>query len=429
MVLFNKVDPAPNYAKLASNDPAASKKSGAAGADSFASALKVSLAASAADGETGDEITGGETAAANAASEAAQGAAEDPNYVLAPDGQTRLPVHDWKTDTTDYAERMLSQETGEGFLEFAQWRVNQAKAQGIDISGNGAQPSNTELFNQWYPSHSQPKLQNFVYDRKEGSGYYGMDSDGHWGYYLDPELTQKNPDGCWAGYKASDGGRALFTTDRGYLWPANVRDESRANQTVTLVAGAKAFEVRYNEHGYIEAVVNLSAKGVNGNDLDLPMARSADDRGVNGQDLLRAASGVDYAGPGSGVEPQDVKGADHRDWDEVMTARGRAAVSAAQTPVEPEQTVVEPEQAPAAQTQESAVPAAQTPADEPEQTSAEAVQTPVDAARAPIGMAEDAPALSAEQVNEAIRLGNLTPQVLAAYEYLFGMPYEEEERT
>lgn len=446
MILYNRVDSTPNHLKTVSNPRGAAAKGGFEGANSFASTLKASFAASDTEEDTTIDATTTDPAADASASTGADTAApsgEHTDYVLAPDGETRLRVHDWKTDSTDYVEVLRNAESNEAFVTFAQWRVNQAAAQGVDISGSGSEPSNTELYNEWYATHDrQPHA--FVYNGKEGYGYYGMDSDGHWGYYYDKELTEKIPDGNWPSYKASDGGRALFNTDNGYLWPSSARDESRAGTTVTLVAGAKAFEVEYDDLGYVKSILNLTkARGVDGRTLDLPMARSEDDRGVGGQELLRASNGVDYTGPGSGLESMEIRGADHRDWEKVMEQRGRAAVSAAeqeqteqaakavepaQTSVETAQTVQEPTQV-SAEAAQTATETTQVP-DVTEQTAAEAAPAPVDTARSPIGAAErEAPALTAEQVNEAIRLGNLTPDVLAAYEYLFGMPYEDEERA
>lgn len=240
--------------------------------------------------------------------------------ITRPDGVVQK-AFDYKYDPTDYGQKMLDSGSSAEFGHYAQQRVNQALAQERDISGSGDERSNTDLYNEWWNGYGKYKPSEFIRNGTVQQGYYGMDSDGHWGYYLDPELTQKHPDGNWDLYKASDGGQALFTTDRGYLWPANVKNESRAGQTVILAADSKAFEVKYNDQGYVESVVNLNARGVDGRNLDLPTAKSSDDRGVGGQELLRQASGVDYVGPGGATYDQ-VNAATPSDWAAIMENRG-----------------------------------------------------------------------------------------------------------
>lgn len=467
MTINSRMDAAANIAAAKEKYAIASGKTGVAGTESFSSVLRSSMAAANASGNSDDDTTtDGDATAAEQQTEEAQSTQAEQNtqaeqqYVLAPDGVTLLPVHSWETDTTDYAEIMRNAETGDAFLYYAQERVMQAQAQGIDISGNGSEPSNTEIFNEWYPVHGELRPNNFVSNGKEGVGYYGMDSDGHWGYYLDQALTQKHPDGEWDSYKASDGGQAIFDTKKGYLWPSNVRDLTRVGQTVTLVAGAKAFKVTYNEQGFPVTIINLTAtRGIDGRTLDLPTARSLDDRGVNGQELLRAASGVDYAGPGSGVEQADIKGADYEDWDAIMAQRGYAVPQRAQPmsvypgeengsgavqsaseasgqteagtsgqPVSQDSSGTT--QAAASSTQAAATPAPTvSPEDDvtkaSESTRANtAATTPAATSGTTAGTSNrtSGATLTEEQIAEAVRRGNITPEVLEAYEALFGIP-------
>lgn len=336
MTNYGITDPVLGNMNIFAGGATGGKGSGASAAEKFAAALKANLSSQ--------------------ANEAPEG------MVLAPDGATLLEEHDWETDTTDYVEVLRNAASGQAFMEYAQKRIYQAQAQGIDISGNGSEPSTPELYDEWYALHGADPGHGFhVYD-KEGFGYYGMDSEGHWGYYLDQGLTQKNPNGGWDLYKASDGGRALFDTQKGYLWPSNVRDESRAGQTVTITAGKRAFEVTYNDNGYIKTVKNLTdAQGIDGRELDLPAAMAVDDRGVNGHALLQQTNGVAYAGPGSTISPRDAKGADFRDWEAVMASGGYTppAAAAAQESSVAETAPATVEEAVPADTEEAAPAAAE----------------------------------------------------------------------
>lgn len=492
MELFNRVDSTQNNLKNMVSGTLAAGNGGGSTGDAFASTLRASMAASqtadasakpaaqapAAEVPTETLIMTSTSAAPltvspqmmtqmiNAAAQAADGQTDDAdetvdaltetlqsaesgsqlpdsttigpndeNYVIAPDGVTVLERHHWDKDTTDYVEVLRNADSGRAFVEFAQRRVLQAEAQGIDISGNGSQPSTTEIFDEWYRNHSAPVLMDFVVNAQEGQGYYGMDSDGHWGYYLDPEMTQKHPNGHWNNIKASDGGRALFDRTNGYLWPANVQDMSRAGKTVTLAIEAKAFEVTYNEKGYVERVVNLtSTRGISGYDLDLPMAKSMDDRGLNDPDLLRASNGVSYTGPGSGIAPEDIKPTGFRDWETVMKMRGYIPDSEAET------VRTESVQAEAAQPETAAAQPVSTAAEanHDNNTAArggeyapetdEAVQSLLDALDDERSAAAEAavlaePSLTPQQVMAAIDAGSLTPEVLSAYEHYFGRSY------
>lgn len=236
------------------------------------------------------------------------------NTVTRPDGVTQK-AFDWAYDPTDYAAKALGSDSAAAFNANAQSRVNQAAAQGRDISGYGSEPSNAQLYNEWWNTTGRTTPSTFkASDGTTQQGYYGMDGSGNWGYYLDPELTQKHPNGRWDDYKASDGGLALFDTSKGYLWPSQVADMSRAGQTVTLTAGQKAYAVTYNPNGTISSVVNLSNRGVDGRTLDLPTARSLNDQGAQSRDLMRQSIGVDYAGAGSGIRGVDIPAATRGDY-------------------------------------------------------------------------------------------------------------------
>ena len=90
----------------------------------------------------------------------------------------------------------------------------------------------------------------------QGSGYYGMDGEGHWGYYLDPELTQKHPNGRWGDYASSDGGYVRMGANKQPDMTA--QDLSRAGQTVILTGPGGTFRVTYNDRGYPVASVRTS---------------------------------------------------------------------------------------------------------------------------------------------------------------------------
>lgn len=236
-----------------------------------------------------------------------------------PDGVTQK-AFDYAYDPTDYASRMTGSQTSDEFSHNAQQRVNQASAQGRDISGNGIEKSNAELYQDWWnTTGSKTPVQYTGSDGQLHRGYYGMDGSGNWGYYDDPGMTQKSANGNWTDYKASDGGYAHFTTDRGYLWPSTEQDPSRAGQTVTLVGGSKAFQVTYDRNGKVSSVLNLSAtRGIDGRTLDLPTAKSLNDRGVNGPELLRQSNGISYAGAESGISQANLRGAMRDDYAALM---------------------------------------------------------------------------------------------------------------
>lgn len=250
--------------------------------------------------------------------------------VRAPNGDI-LPLHDWSTDTTDYGQLMLNAKDINAFREAAQARVNKANAQGINIL-NGDARTNEDLYNEWRAKNGyQPNYGDFVtpgigHDSitgKEGwidnagtaQGYYGMDGEGHWGYYLDPELTQKHPNGRWGDYASSDGGYVRMGANKQPDMTA--QDLSRAGQTVILTGPGGTFRVTYNDRGYPVASVRTSTDYTPG----LIPAKADNDAGVSSEDLLYLDTGHRYAGPGSDLYNQDIRAASREDYDKVMEWR------------------------------------------------------------------------------------------------------------
>lgn len=248
----------------------------------------------------------------------------------APNGDI-LPLHDWSTDTTDYGQLMLNAKDINAFREAAQARVNKANAQGINIL-NGDARTNEDLYNEWRAKNGyQPNYGDFVtpgigHDSitgKEGwidnagtaQGYYGMDGEGHWGYYLDPELTQKHPNGRWGDYASSDGGYVRMGANKQPDMTA--QDLSRAGQTVILTGPGGTFRVTYNDRGYPVASVRTSTDYTPG----LIPAKADNDAGVSSEDLLYLDTGHRYAGPGSDLYNQDIRAASREDYDKVMEWR------------------------------------------------------------------------------------------------------------
>lgn len=248
----------------------------------------------------------------------------------APNGDI-LPLHDWSTDTTDYGQLMLNAKDINAFREAAQARVNKANAQGINIL-NGDARTNEDLYNEWRAKNGyQPNYGDFVtpgigHDSitgKEGwidnagtaQGYYGMDGEGHWGYYEDPGLTKKLAKGTWDDYASSDGGYVRMD-DTGQP-DMTQRDMSRAGQTVILTSPKGTWECTYGDNGYITRRLRTSSRYTPG----LITAKADNDAGVSSEDLLYLDTGHRYAGPGSDLYNQDIRAASREDYDKVMEWR------------------------------------------------------------------------------------------------------------
>lgn len=249
----------------------------------------------------------------------------------APNGDI-LPLHDWSTDTTDYGQLMLNAKDINEFREAAQARVNKANAQGINIYGEGTARTNEDLYNEWrkrsgydpnYGSFVTPGIGHDSITGKGGwidnagtaQGYYGMDGEGHWGYYLDPGLTQKHQNGRWGDYASSDGGYVRMD-DTGQP-DMTQRDMSRAGQTVILTSPKGTWECTYGDNGYITRRLRTSSRYTPG----LTPAKADNDAGVSSEDLLYLDTGHRYAGPGSDLYNQDIRAASREDYDKVMEWR------------------------------------------------------------------------------------------------------------
>lgn len=248
----------------------------------------------------------------------------------APNGDI-LPLHDWSTDTTDYGQLMLNAKDINEFREAAQARVNKANAQGINIL-NGDARTNEDLYNEWRKkSGYDPKFSSFVSrgyglnkstgevgwvdNFYQGKGYYGMDGEGHWGYYEDPGLTKKLQNGTWDDYASSDGGYVRMD-DTGQP-DMTQRDMSRAGQTVILTSPKGTWECTYGDNGYITRRLRTSSRYTPG----LITAKADNDAGVSSEDLLYLDTGHRYAGPGSDLYNQDIRAASREDYDKVMEWR------------------------------------------------------------------------------------------------------------
>lgn len=251
--------------------------------------------------------------------------------VRAPNGDI-LPLHDWSTDTTDYGKLMRNAKDIYEFREAAQARVNKARAQGIDISGKNGTLTNEDLYLEWKKkSGYNPGYGDFVYkgwghnsmtdtdgwidNAGQGSGYYGMDGEGHWGYYEDPGLTKKLAKGTWDDYASSDGGYVRMD-DTGQP-DMKERDMSRAGKTVTLTSPKGTWECTYNDNGYITKRLRTSTRYTFG----LTPAKADNDAGVSSEDLLYLDTGHRYAGPGSDLYNQDIRAASREDYDKAMEWR------------------------------------------------------------------------------------------------------------
>lgn len=249
----------------------------------------------------------------------------------APNGDI-LPLHDWSTDTTDYGQLMRNAKDIYEFREAAQARVNKARAQGIDISGKNGTLTNEDLYLEWKKkSGYDPGYSDFVYkgwghnsmtdtdgwidNAGQGSGYYGMDGEGHWGYYEDPGLTKKLAKGTWDDYASSDGGYVRMD-DTGQP-DMKERDMSRAGKTVTLTGPKGTWECTYNDNGFITKRLRTSSRYTFG----LTPAKADNDAGVSSEDLLYLDTGHRYAGPGSDLYNKDIRAASRKDYENVMAWR------------------------------------------------------------------------------------------------------------
>lgn len=254
----------------------------------------------------------------------------------APNGDI-LPLHDWSTDTTDYGQLMLNAKDINEFREAAQARVNKANAQGIDIYGEGTARTNEDLYNEWRKrSGYDPKLSSFVSrgyglnsstgevgwvdNFYQGKGYYGMDGEGHWGYYEDPGLTKKLPNGTWDDYASSDGGYVRMD-DTGQP-DMTQRDMSRAGQTVILTSPKGTWECTYDDNGYITRRLRTSTRYTPG----LITAKADNDAGVSSEELMNLQFGHSYTGPGSTINDKDITAASRADYENAMASRGQSSV-------------------------------------------------------------------------------------------------------
>lgn len=254
----------------------------------------------------------------------------------APNGDI-LPLHDWSTDTTDYGQLMLNAKDINAFREAAQARVNKANAQGINIYGEGTARTNEDLYNEWRKkSGYAPNYGDFVYkgwghnsmtdtdgwidNAGQGTGYYGMDGEGHWGYYEDPGLTKKLQNGTWDDYASSDGGYVRMD-DTGQP-DMTQRDMSRAGQTVIMTGPKGTWECTYGDNGYITRRLRTSSRYTYG----LIPAKADNDAGVSSEELMNLQFGHSYTGPGSTINDKDITAASRSDYEKVMASRGQSSV-------------------------------------------------------------------------------------------------------
>lgn len=253
----------------------------------------------------------------------------------APNGDI-LPLHDWSTDTTDYGQLMLNAKDINEFREAAQARVNKANAQGINIM-NGDARTNEDLYNEWRKKSGYvPNYGDFVYkgwghnsmtdtdgwidNAGQGTGYYGMDGEGHWGYYEDEALTKKLANGTWDDYASSDGGYVRM--DSTGQPDMTQRDMSRAGQTVILTSPKGTWECTYGDNGYITRRLRTSSRYTYG----LIPAKADNDAGVSSEELMNLQFGHSYTGPGSTINDKDITPASRSDYEKVITSRGQSSV-------------------------------------------------------------------------------------------------------
>lgn len=209
-------------------------------------------------------------------------------------GYTQQDVEDyWKNDRTDYSARMANAQNEAEWQAWARDREQKAAAQGIDISGGGNAPSNAELWENWRRNnYNAAERTGYISNGQNQQGYYGMDGEGHWGYYDDSALTRKSANGTWDQYASSDGGYVRL--DARGIPDMSQQDMSRAGQTVYLRAPGGQWRVTYNANGYPEQVVQ---DGLGYHQLyDGPMytARADSDQGITSRELLYDRSGKTY---------------------------------------------------------------------------------------------------------------------------------------
>ncbi len=250
-----------------------------------------------------------------------------------PSGDT-LPMHNWATDQTDYGDQMLNAKNIQEFLKAAQARVNKANAQGKDIlSGTNGIRSNEDLYKEWQaktgynPNYgsfvtrgwgwdSVANKEGVINNAGQGQGYYGMDGEGHWGYYEDAAMTKKLANGTWDDYASSDGGYVRMGSNK--QPDMTVQDKSRAGQTVILTGPGGTFRVTYNANGYPVSSVRTSTSYTPG----LIPAKADSDAGVSADELTNLQFGHSYTGPGSTIDWNDITPATRADYEKVMAARG-----------------------------------------------------------------------------------------------------------
>lgn len=213
-------------------------------------------------------------------------------------GYTQKDVDDfWKNDKTDYSANMLNAQSSAEFDAWAQDRQHKAAAQGIDISGYAGAPSNAQLYEQWRNNnYNASNYDSYVHNGQTGQGYYGMDSEGHWGYYDDSALTRKSANGTWDQYASSDGG--YVRVDNRGVPDMTIQDMSRAGQTVYIKTPQGQYKVEYNSNGY---PVQATRDGLGYNQMySGPMyaAKTDNDQGVTSREMLYDQYGVPYIGQG-----------------------------------------------------------------------------------------------------------------------------------
>lgn len=245
----------------------------------------------------------------------------------------QAPQHDWATDTTDYGQQMLNANDIQEFLAAARSRENKANAQGYDITGGGSVRSNEALYDEWRartgyaPNYGEFVTPGTGWDSTQGKegyidnaglakGYYGMDSEGHWGYFADAGLTQKLNNGTWDKYASSDGGYVRMD-ERGQP-SMTEQDLSRAGKTVILTSPKGTWRVTYGANGYPVASVRTSESYTPG----LPAAKADSSAGVSSEDLMRQQfGGRSYTGPGAGIDQSDVTAATRDDYLAALAGR------------------------------------------------------------------------------------------------------------
>jgi len=203
----------------------------------------------------------------------------------------------WKNDKTDYDSRMTGAQSNAEFGTWAQYRQHQANAQGRDISGYAGAPNNAQLYEQWRNNNYNAAERNgYISNGQNYQGYYGMDSEGHWGYYDDSALTKKSANGTWDQYASSDGG--YVRVDNRGVPDMTVRDMSRAGQTVYIKTPQGQYKVEYNNNGY---PVQATKDGLGYNQMySGPMytAKTDNDQGVTSREMLYDQYGATYIGQG-----------------------------------------------------------------------------------------------------------------------------------